>query len=159
MVWLWGASLAVYLWLESFEVSLQKPEHIENKSKSHVNGNRKDCNRRMILGGKRLQCEPCKKKVSCKCQEITNEDCAYMPDVVRIGTYCSNQQKASRAEKNAQRYVNDRLDPKSNIFSTIQRQPHTKPFNQIEKTKRLVIGIHSAKIKITRPHAKIVFRY
>ena len=107
-----GASLAVKLanvWMISFEASRQKPELSENISRSVQNGKCKDCNRRVTYRGRRVECESCKNWFRARCQKISNEEYANMPDVVRNCTYCSNQQTVGRYEemKLFKRYLDD----------------------------------------------------
>ena len=107
-----GASLAVILanvWLKSFEASLQKPELIENFSRSDQNGKCKDCNRRVTYRGKGVECESCKNWFQAGCQKVSNEEYANMQDVVWVCFYCSNQQTVGHDKemKLFKRYLDD----------------------------------------------------
>ena len=76
-----GPSLAVILanvWMKSFPASLQKPELSKNTSRSNQNGKCKDCNQRVTLRGRGVECETCKNWFHAKCQKITNEENAMM---------------------------------------------------------------------------------
>ena len=116
------ASLAVILanvWMKFFEALLQKPELIENTSRSDQNGKRKDCNKRVTFRGRGVECESCKNWLQARCQKISNEEYANMQDVVWICTYCSNQQTVGRYEelKLFKRYVDD-------IIRTVRGDPN-----------------------------------
>ena len=116
------ASLFVMLanvWMKSFVASLQKPDLIENISRSDQNEKCKDCKRRVTFRGRGVECESCKNWFNVKCQKTTNEEYANMQDVVWICTYCSNnQQTVGRYEEINlfKRYVN-------NIICTVRGDP------------------------------------
>ena len=97
-----GASLAVILanvWMKSFEASLQKPELIENNSRSDQNGKCNECKRRVIFRGRGVESESCKNWFHARCQKISNEEDTNKQDNVWICTYCNNQQIKGRYEE------------------------------------------------------------
>ena len=107
-----GASLALnlaILWMRACENSLQKPHKgMENKT-SDMKVICIDCNRRVTLRGKRVQCKSCKNWFQAKCQVITDTEYKNMQKNVWICSYCEGKgtKEDTQEFKLFKRYVND----------------------------------------------------
>ena len=119
-----GASFAVTLaniWMKSFEYQINSTKEIFSKLRENGHGACPECSSRRTHRGKRVKCDKCENWFYAKCQNIDDQPCAKMKDLV---WYCSNNyQKINKLDSEPEterlsflRYVDD-------IICTINCEP------------------------------------